>query len=87
MGERSFNSYAKHYRKHKSKMRAEEEIRRFYKDYVLRFAKSKLTGKEVAAQQYFGAAVACGRILGKDMKRIKKDFGIAEDHYRREGLD
>ena len=65
-------------------MRTEEEVRRFYKDYVLKYAEATLKGKEVAAHQYFGAAIACGRTLGKDAKRMKMDFQIAEEHLRRE---
>ena len=64
-------------------MRSEEQVRGSYKDYVLRYATANLAGREVAAHQYFGAAIACGRILGKDIKRIKRDFQIAEDHVRR----
>ena len=68
-------------------MRSEEEVRRFYKDYVLSYAKAVLEGRDTAANQYFGAAIACGRTLGKDIKRIKLDFDIAQDHFKRKGLD
>lgn len=65
-------------------MRTEEEVRRFYKDYVLKYAYAVITGKTEASHQYFGAAIACGRTLGKDTKRIKLDMQIADEHLRRE---
>ncbi len=65
-------------------MRTEEEVRRFYKGYVLKYAEANLKGRSEAAHQYFGAAIACGRTLGKDAKRMKLDFKIAEEHLRRE---
>lgn len=65
-------------------MRNEEEVRRFYKDYVLKYAESNLKGRTDAANQYFGAAIACGRTLGKDVKRIRLDMQIADEHLRRE---
>lgn len=64
-------------------MRSEEEVRRFYRDYVLKYADANLNKRTVAANQYFGAAIACGRTLGKDAKRIKRDLEMAEDHLRR----
>ena len=65
-------------------MRSEEEVRRFYKDYVLKYADANLKGKNDMANQYFGAAIACGRTLGKDARRIKLDMHIADEHLRRE---
>ncbi len=64
-------------------MRSEEEVRRFYRDYVLKYADANLKGRDIAANQYFGAAIACGRTLGKDAKRIRRDMEMAEEHLRR----
>lgn len=65
-------------------MRTEEEVRRFYKDYVMKYAYAVIKGKTEASHQYFGAAIATGRTLGKDTKRIKKDMLLADEHIRRE---
>lgn len=65
-------------------MRTEEEVRRFYKDYVMKYAHAVIMGKTIASHQYFGAAIATGRTLGKDTKRIKKDMMLADEHIRRE---
>jgi hypothetical protein len=68
-------------------LRTEEEVRRFYRDYVMKYANANLKGDRDATNQYFGAAIACGRTLGKDVKRIKLDFQIAEEHIRRTTSD
>lgn len=66
-------------------MRSEEEVRSLYKKYVFKYAEAALDNPHsAAANQYFGAAIASGRTLGKDVRRIKKDFEIAKEHYRRE---
>lgn len=68
-------------------MRTEEQVRDMYKRYVNGHAKAKLSEKEKNTSLiFYGAAIACGRTLGKDMKRIKMDLEIAQDHYRRVGL-
>jgi len=66
-------------------MRTEAEIREFYKDYVYRFSKAAIEGNINAALEYKGAAVACGRTLGKDLKRINADLEIAKDWLKRYG--
>ena len=58
-------------------MRKEEEVREFYVDYVNRHVEALLDKRVVAANQYFGAAVACGRTLGKDLNRIVQDITVA----------
>jgi hypothetical protein len=65
-------------------MRTEEEVRALYKQYVLKYAEAIQKGDTVASHQYFGASIACGRTLGKDVKRIKKDFEVAEYHINKE---
>lgn len=65
-------------------MRSEEEVRELYKNYVKRYALAKFEKKEIAAHQYYGAAIACGRTLGKDMKRINLDLSITFDYILRE---
>jgi hypothetical protein len=67
-------------------MRTESEVRSLYKQYVLKYAEARLKKNTVAEHQYFGAAIACGRTLGKDAKRIKLDFEIAQEHLRRESV-
>lgn len=64
-------------------MRSESEVRALYKQYVFKYAESKIKEERDASNQYFGAAIACGRTLGKDVKRIRLDFDIAEEHLRR----
>jgi len=64
-------------------MRTEEQVREMYRQYIYRYALADLDGKRVAANQYFGASIACGRTLGKDIKRIKKDFGAAKSFIKR----
>ena len=65
-------------------MRSEEEIRGMYKQYVFKYAEAILENNRDASNQYFGAAISCGRTLGKDVKRIKLDFDIAKEHLMRE---
>ncbi len=68
-------------------MRTEEAVREMYQRYVFGCAKSRLSDEgDDAALIYYGAAIACGRTLGKDMKRIRKDLEVAEDHYRKVGI-
>jgi len=64
-------------------MRTEEQVRDMYRQYVYRYAISDLDGKRTAANQYYGATVSCGRTLGRDMKRIKRDINTAKDFVRR----
>jgi hypothetical protein len=64
-------------------MRTEEEVREMYRQYVYRYAIADLNGQRMSANQYFGASVACGRTLGRNMKRINKDFGIAKNFIKR----
>jgi hypothetical protein len=63
-------------------MRTEEEVRTLYKDYVYRHAKSSLDGKVIAAHEYFGAAIALGRTLGKDVRRITTDIDIVKTYIK-----
>lgn len=63
-------------------MRSEEDVRALYKDYVYRHAKSDLDGKTKAASEYFGAAIALGRTLGKDVRRITTDIDIVKTYIR-----
>jgi len=65
-------------------MRSEEEIRLMYRQYVFKYAKATIEGERDASNQYFGAAISCGRTLGKDVKRIRLDFDIAKEHLQRE---
>lgn len=67
-------------------MRSEEEVRALYRLYIVKHANSVINNDRDAANQYFGASIACGRTLGKDIKRIKKDLEITEEHFRREML-
>ncbi len=62
-------------------MRTEEEVRNMYKIYVAGYATA--TNKEME-DQFFGAAIACGRTLGKDIKRIKKDFEVTKEVLRQQ---
>lgn len=65
-------------------MRTEEEVRNMYRQYVYRYAIADLNStRHDMINQYYGAAVACGRTLGRDMKRIKKDFGQAKSFIKR----
>lgn len=64
-------------------MRTEEQIREMYRQYVYRYAIADLNGQRHMANQYFGASVACGRTLGRDMKRINRDFTIAKKFVKR----
>ena len=64
-------------------MRTEEQVREMYRQYVYRYAIADINGQRHNANQYFGAAVATGRTLGRDMKRIKKDFGMARNFIKR----
>jgi len=64
-------------------MRTEEEIRNMYRNYIYRYAIADLNGKRTAAYEYYGAAIATGRTLGRDMKRINKDFGTAKSFIKR----
>jgi len=67
-------------------MRTESEVRALYKQYIFKYAEANRDNNRDAANQYFGAAIACGRTLGKDVKRIRLDFDIAKDYLRREAL-
>ena len=64
-------------------MRTEEKVREMYRQYVYRCAIQSLHGRHVHANQYFGAAVACGRTLEKDMKRISQDLNRAKAFVKR----
>jgi hypothetical protein len=64
-------------------MRQEEEVRSMYRQYVYRYAIADLNGQRHMANQYYGASVATGRTLGRDFKRIKKDFGTARTFIKR----
>lgn len=64
-------------------MRSEEEVRELYTQYVKRHALAELDGKKHMALLYWGASVACGRTLGKDLLRIKKDIQIVKDYIRK----
>lgn len=64
-------------------MRTEQEVRELYRQYVYRYAISDIDGKRTAANQYFGAAIATGRTLGRDLKRIRKDFTTAKEFIGR----
>jgi hypothetical protein len=64
-------------------MRSEEEVRSLYRNYVYRHAIALLNGQRDKASEYFGASVATGRTLGRDMKRINKDFYTAKTFIKR----
>ncbi len=65
-------------------MRTEDEVRSLYKLYLIKHAKAIINNDRDASNQYFGASIACGRTLGKDIKRIKLDLDITEEHFKRE---
>jgi len=64
-------------------MRTEQEVRDMYRQYIYRCAISDMNGKRHEANQYFGASVACGRTLGRDLKRINKDLTHAKSFVKR----
>lgn len=64
-------------------MRTEEQVKEMYRQYVYRYAIALINGQVLPAREYYGAAVATGRTLGRDMKRIKKDFKTADLFIKR----
>lgn len=68
-------------------MRSEEQIRELYKKYVRSHAICSLNNMDRAADQSWGAAMALGLTLGKDMKRIKRDIETVKEYMRRQDQD
>ena len=64
-------------------MRTEHDIRNMYRQYVYLHAFADIDGKVKAADQYYGAAFACGRTIGKDGTSIRKDLNRAKSFIKR----
>ncbi len=61
-----------------------------YKQYIYRYAIANKDGDEEKKNIFFGASLALGRTLGKDLKKINRDFEIALvyiDRLREEGKE
>ena len=59
-------------------MRTEEEINDFYKRYVVSWGRATVSRETDKANQFLGAAFACGRIMGRSIKRIDSDLKRAK---------
>lgn len=58
-------------------MRTEQEVRDLYKQYVYRYAIAIIDKDKTKENIFFGASLALGRTLKKDLKKINKDYDIA----------
>jgi len=69
-------------------MRTEIEVRELYKQYVYRYALANIDKEFEKEKIFFGASLALGRTLNKDMKKINGDYEKAIafiERLRKEG--
>jgi len=59
------------------------EVRELYKQYVYRYAIANIDEEPEKEKIFFGASLALGRTLNKDMKKINEDYEKAIGYINR----